>query len=450
MTTDLALPSSREYLRLVLLGAVVGVPAVLVAAGFLALVHTVEHAVWNELPAALGASSPPWYLVMGLPLVGAALVVAARKLLPGDGGHPPLQGLSMAGQPLRAVPSVALAAFGTLVFGAVLGPEAPLIALGSAVGAVVAAMARVNPKQARLLTMAGAFSAVSALFGGPLVASFLLIEVGIAAGAALIPALLPGLVAAAIGYLIFVGLGNWGGLGTTVLSVPGLPAYQATHILDLVIAVVVGVVVAIVVGASRLLALGVAKRSEGRIAVPLFIGALCVGALAMIVRALGGDSQDVLFSGQASLPALVVATSVPILAILVVAKAIGYAICLGCGFRGGPVFPPIFIGIAAAMIPALLFDRSPTVAVAIGAAAGMAAATRLLFSPALFGALFVGIGGHDAVPPAILAAVAAWLTITAMTKASTTDAHDEHAVKPEGPQAAEASRPQAPELREQQ
>ena len=327
-------------------------PAVVVAAGFLALVHTVQHGLWNELPAAIGASSPPWYLVMGLPLVGAALVAAARKLLPGDGGHPPLQGLSMAGQSLRAVPGVALAAFGTLVFGAVLGPEAPLIALGSAVGAVVAGLARVNPKQAQLLTMAGAFSAVSALFGGPLVASFLLVEVGIAAGAALIPALLPGLVAAAIGYLIFVGLGNWGGLGATVLSVPGLPAYQETRLLDLVIAVLVGVVVAAVVGASRRLALGVAARSAGRIAVPLFAGGLCVGVLAMIVRALGGDSQDVLFSGQAALPALAVATSVPILAILMVAKAIGYAICLGCGFRGGPVFPPIFIGIAAAMIPA--------------------------------------------------------------------------------------------------
>jgi len=209
-----------------------------------------------------------------------------------------------------------------------------------------------------------------------------------------------------------------------------------------VIAVLVGVVVAAVVGASRRLALGVAARSVGRIAVPLFAGALCVGVLAMIVRALGGDSQDVLFSGQASLPALAVATSVPILAILLVAKAIGYAICLGCGFRGGPVFPPIFIGIAAAMIPAVLFDQSPTVAVAIGAAAGMAAATRLLFSPALFGALFVGLGGHDAVPAAILAAVAAWLTMTAMSKATTTDAHEE--------QAAEEDRQQAPEPREQQ
>jgi H+/Cl- antiporter ClcA len=196
---------------------------------------------------------------------------------------------------------------------------------------------------------------------------------------------------------------------------------------DLLVAVVVGVVVAVVVGAARRLAMGVAARSEGRIAVPLFTGALCVGALAMIVRALGGNSQDLLFSGQASLPALAVATSVPVLALLLVAKAIGYAICLGCGFRGGPVFPPIFIGIATAMIPALLFGQSPTVAVAIGAAAGMAAGTRLLFSAVLFGALLVGSGGHDAVPAAVLAAAAAWLTMTAMSRGTATDAHEEGA-----------------------
>jgi H+/Cl- antiporter ClcA len=109
---------------------------------------------------------------------------------------------------------------------------------------------------------------------------------------------------------------------------------------------------------------------------------------------------------------------VAVLVLLLVAKALGYAVCLGCGFRGGPVFPPIFLGIAAAMVPATLFGLSPTVAVAIGAAAGMAAATRLLFSPVLFAALLVGSSGQDAVPAAVLASVAAWLTATAMARRS--------------------------------
>jgi hypothetical protein len=75
-----------------------------------------------------------------------------------------------------------------------------------------------------VLATAGSFSAISALFGGPLVAGMLMVEAGAARlGAALIPALLPGLVAAAIGYVMFVGLGSWGGLNATPLAVPGLP-----------------------------------------------------------------------------------------------------------------------------------------------------------------------------------------------------------------------------------
>jgi H+/Cl- antiporter ClcA len=74
--------TGTAYLRLIALGAVIGVPAALVAAGFLALVHELEDWLWHDLPDALGHSSPPWYLVVGLPVAGACVVVAARKLLP--------------------------------------------------------------------------------------------------------------------------------------------------------------------------------------------------------------------------------------------------------------------------------------------------------------------------------------------------------------------------------
>ena len=62
-------PSGPAYLRLILLGAAIGVPAALVAALFLAVVHTVEDWLWEDLPQWLGASSPPWYLIIGLPVV---------------------------------------------------------------------------------------------------------------------------------------------------------------------------------------------------------------------------------------------------------------------------------------------------------------------------------------------------------------------------------------------
>ena len=96
------------------------------------------------------------------------------------------------------------------------------------------------------------------------------------------------------------------------------------------------------------------------------------------------------------------------------AKALAYGICLGCGFRGGPVFPAIFLAIALTTLTVIAFDVSPTLAVAVGTAAGTAAATRLLFASLLFAGLLGGTAGLDAIPAAALAAVAAWLATTAI------------------------------------
>ena len=76
--------TAGAYLRLVALGALVGIPAALAAAVFLALVHDMEHWLWHDLPDALGHSSAPWYLVIGLPAVGGVVVALVRLLLPGD------------------------------------------------------------------------------------------------------------------------------------------------------------------------------------------------------------------------------------------------------------------------------------------------------------------------------------------------------------------------------
>jgi H+/Cl- antiporter ClcA len=412
--------SPPEYLRLIGYGAVIGIPAALLAAAFLALVHSCEDWLWTDLPEHLGQSSPPAYLVIGLPVVGAGLVWLARRFLPGDGGHPPLQGIGGGATPVRYAPGIALAALGTLAFGAVLGPEAPLIALGSVVGMVVVSTVHTEEPSTTVLATAGSFSAVSALFGGPLVAGILLLEGGIDAGAALLPALVPGLVSAAVGYVIFVGLGTWGGIHEAGLTVPNLPLYDGTHVLDLLLAIVVGVISAVLIALIRRLATRVQDIAVRRMALTLFAGALAVGIIAEVARLLGDNSQDVLFSGQASVPALVAVSTTGALLVLLVSKGLGYAISLGCGFRGGPVFPAIFVGIAVATLPVIWFDVSPTWAIAVGAAAGMAAGTRLVFAALLFSSLLVGTAGLDAIPAAVLATVAAWLTMQALDRRSPT------------------------------
>ena len=240
---------------------------------------------------------------------------------------------------------------------------------------------RANQREETVLATAGSFSAISALFGGPLVGGLLMVEGGLAMGTALLPVILPGFVASAVGYLIFIGLGDWGGLEAQGLVVPNLPAIQRD--------------------APR----RPARRRRGRdprrsrrrrppAASPAHSTPAhadeptspsswsAEGSRSACSRQtadwLGADSQDVLFSGQASVPDLVASDSTKIVLILFVAKAIAYAVSLGCGFRGGPVFPAIFLGIALATFASVWFDVSPTLAVAVGAAAGTAAVTRLL------------------------------------------------------------------------
>jgi H+/Cl- antiporter ClcA len=410
--------SGGAYLRLVALGAVIGIPAAFVAALFLALVHDAEHWLWDSLPSALGYSHPPWYLVIALPVVGACIVLLARRTLPGDGGHSPLDGIGTGATPVAYAPGIALAALGTLCFGAVLGPEAPLIALGSVVGMVVAMSGAFAPREQSVLATAGSFSAVSAIFGGPIVAGILLVEGGLSMGTALLPILLPGFVAAAIGYVIFIGFGSWGGLSAQDLAVSNLPPYNGTHFYDLLVAVVVGVAAALLVTLARRSAREVAGRGLARLGTPalLLLGGLGVGLVAQTADWLGADSQDVLFSGQSGLPAVAFADSTKIVLLLLAGKAIGYAISLGCGFRGGPIFPAIFIGVALAELAHVWFGVSPTLAVAAGAAAGTAAATRLLITSSVLAALLVGSAGHDAIPAAVLAAAAAWLTMQALDR----------------------------------
>jgi H+/Cl- antiporter ClcA len=411
--------SGGAYLRLVLLGAAIGIPAALVAAGFLALVHWLEDRLWTDQPDRLGYASPPWFLVVGLPVVGASFVLLARTLLPGDGDHTPLAGIGGGVIRLRLAPGIVLAALGSLAFGAVLGPEAPLIALGSAVGVAVTLFVRLgagSPEE-RVLATAGSFSAISALFGGPLVAGMLLLEGGVGLGAAAIPALLPGLVAAGVGYTIFIGLGDWGGLEAATITVPGLPAYDGTHVADLSVAVAAGVVAAIVVAVVRLLALRIDERGNS-VPLPALLlgGGLAVGLAAELADVLGADSQQVLFSGQTAIPDLVAEGSAGIVLLLLVTKGFAYTVSLGCGFRGGPVFPAIFLGVGLAMLAVIFLDVSPTLAVGVGTAAGTAATTRLLFSSAVFGTLLVGTASIDAVPAIVLATAAAWITVAALER----------------------------------
>src|SRR6185503_15758741 len=118
----------------------------------------------------------------------------------------------------------------------------------------------------------------------------------------------------AIGYTIFVGFGSWGGLEAPGLIVPNLPPYEGLHPGDLAMGIAAGVASVLVLTGIRRLAVTIDER-QGRVGMPalLLAGGVGVGALALAAQALGADSQDVLFSGQASIGVAVDATSISIL-----------------------------------------------------------------------------------------------------------------------------------------
>ena len=225
----LALLRTRRYLALLVFAAILGVPIAAIAYGFLKLVDVIQNAVFTNLPSGLGFHGEPLWWPL-LPLAVAGLLVALTiRYLPGKGGHSPADGFHTGGTVSTAdIPGVFLAALATLSLGAVLGPEAPLIALGPAWPSwpCISPSESMPAQTLAVVGAAGSFAAIATLFGSPLPAAFLLMEVVGLGGAMLDLVLLPGLLAAGVGALIFVGLDAWTGFGTFSLAVPNLPAYS--------------------------------------------------------------------------------------------------------------------------------------------------------------------------------------------------------------------------------
>lgn len=408
-----------RYLRTLVLAALLGFPIAVAALLFQSAVHHVIHIVWTDVPEELGWSEPAgWYVVL-VPCVAGVLVALSLRL-PGNGGHSAIEGMSVTPVAPFHLVSILPAALASLGLGLVLGPEAPLVALGLGLGVLASRFARLEGTEGRLLAVAGAFAAIAALFGGPLVAAFLMFELLALSGA--IPArnlgraLLPGFVAAGTGSLVFTGIEDWPGMHQQALTLPPLPAYQSVLIADIAWCLPLALAVALVVVAVHRLAHGIAARSSPRPVAALVGAGALVGLTAVAFRALADRPVDyVLFSGQAQLPEILAETSAGILLLLLVLKGLAYALSLGAAFRGGLIFPAVTLGVVLAVAAAeVLPGLELTPAVATGIAAAVAAALRTPFSAVLFAALLIGASAIDVAPIAILAGAVGWIVAIAL------------------------------------
>jgi H+/Cl- antiporter ClcA len=358
-----------------------------------------------------------------LPLlaVGGVLCGLAVKYLPGTGGHSPADGFKTTGPlPPIQLPGVLLAAMATLVFGVVLGPEAPLIALGSGLGVLAVQLAARDapPTAAAVMSATGSFAAISSLLGSPLVGAFLLLEASGLGGPMLGLVLVPGLLAAGIGTLIFLGLDSISGLGTFTLAVHGLPAFDHLTVADFGYALAIGLVAPFLGRGITLLAIAVRTRVEPRMVLLMPVLGLLIGGLAIgFGEATDKPASDVLFSGQSALPDLISNASewsVGALLLVILCKGLAYALSLS-SFRGGPVFPSLYVGaavgIAASHLPGL--DVIPAAAMGIGAMC--AVMLSLPLTATLLAALLMGSDGIQVMPVVIVAVVVAYVVTARIT-----------------------------------
>jgi H+/Cl- antiporter ClcA len=292
-----------------------------------------------------------------------------------------------------------MAAALSLVLGAVLGPEAPLIAIGGglallATGAIPAMSAG---ETRTVVAAAGSAAAISAIFGNPLIAAVIFLEsMGLGRRQTTL-VVMPCLVS------------SWSGLEIGALSIPDLEASQLVvddvlWTLPIAIAVAVGIHVIFTLGRRT-----AALARSWPLRVTLGAAVVTGGCAAAYSLTTDHSPEEVVLSGQAALGTLATdpgAWSTGALVMLLLCKGIAYGVCLGA-FRGGAVFPAIFLGAAAGVLAdAVLPGTGLISSLAVGMAAGVAI-MGLPVTGAVLVVLLMGEAAFSQMPVILLAVVAA-------------------------------------------
>ena len=439
---------SKSYRILLVLAALIGVLVSFASWCFLELVHRIQHEVYKSLPSGLGLHPVPWWWPLPVLAVAGVLAAVAILRLPGRGGHIPYQGIKASpAQPIE-LPGILLAALATLGLGLVLGPEAPLIALGTGLAILAVKLGRKDtPSQLlSVLAAAASFAALATIFGSPVIGAVILIEAAGLGGNMLPLILLPGLMSAGIGSVIFIGMGHWTGLSSSAYALTpfSLPAFSTLTAAEfgwaIVLAFAAALVTFTIIDIARISA-HVAARQPWLL---LPACALTVGGLAIGFAQITGQPADVvLFSGQDAFSSLVgqaPALSLSTLAFLLLFKGLAWSISLG-NFRGGPTFPALFIGAAGGLLAAHLPGFSETPAVAVLMAAMAVSILKLPLSATVIAVLLTSKAGIATAPLIIVSVVVAYLTIQALTTARSAATR---AAADAGPQPAAARSPTSP------
>ena len=316
------------------------------------------------------------------------------------------------------LPGILLAGLSALGLGLVLGPSMPVIALGSGLGVLAVRTARRDAPDHVIMVMsaAGSFASLAMVFGSPVISAVILIEAAGLGGATLPLILLPGLLAAGIGSLVYLGMGYLTGLSTSAyalnpLELPAMGQLTGVHFLwTLAVAALAAVVTFAIVQLAR----RVATRVQPRPFLLVPLAGLLVAGLAITYAQVGDQTPyAVLFSGSRALDPVIQQAgtlSIGTLALLLACKGLAWGVSMG-SFRGGPVFPAIFVGTVGGLLASHLPGFPEGAAVATVMAATVAAVLRLPLASVVIALTLTSSAGADASPLVIVAAVVSYIMV---------------------------------------
>lgn len=347
-------PRARTMLLLSLPAVAIGIASSLILIVVMKIASVLQNLLWQRLPGTLGiAQDSPLWIIGVLTLTGIAVGLVIRFSQGHAGPDPACEPLIGAPVPPSALPGLIVALILGLAGGVSLGPEHPImtvnIALAVAIGARL--LPRVNRMEWTILASAGT---IGALFGTPVAAALIFSQT--LNGSSEVPLwdrLFAPLMAAAAGAL------TTGLFFHPNFSLP-IAHYGQMEMTD----ILSGAIVAAIAIAAGMVAVWCLPRLHAMMhqmknpVLVLGIGGFILGILGVI----GGPVS--LFKGLDEMQQMVAnqAFSTSDYFLLAVIKLAALVVAAASGFRGGRIFPAVFVGVALGL---MLHEHVPAVPAAI-------------------------------------------------------------------------------------
>ena len=295
--------------------------------------------------------------------------------------------------PLRMAPLIFVSTLITHLFGGSAGREGAALQMGGSIGNALGKLFHFDDKDKHVMIMCGMSAAFSALFGTPMAAAILpmeMVSVGVMYYIALVPCVISSLVAHGIAYSF--------GVSNEMFIIRSIPKFGIMTSIEIS-------VLAILCALVSILFCVLLHKSEDlykRFFTNPYIRVIAGGCIIIVLTLLVGN-QDYNGTGINIIEHCINGTVRPEAFLL---KMIFTALTLGAGYKGGEIVPSFFTGAAFGCLFGNLLGFSPKLCTAVGMTAVFCGVTNcpitsLLISFELF--------GYDGMPYFLLATALSYM-----------------------------------------